>query len=100
MKKLSLVFVIVFGTFLSAKIQGDVYSRLFYYNPGMFNPAATGLESKNFVSTGFAIWWPKLDHNPLRSNVGYERTIDKINSSVGAYYYYGLFSPELKSSRK
>ncbi|MCF6342136.1 MAG: PorP/SprF family type IX secretion system membrane protein [Bacteroidales bacterium] len=89
MKKLPLTLsLIFFGIVFSISAQSDVYSRLFYYSPGMFNPAATGLESKNFITTDFISRWYKLDFPPLRFNVGYERTIDKINSSVAAYYYY------------
>lgn len=29
-----------------------------------------------------------MENNPVRFSSGYERTIDKINSSIGAYYYY------------
>ncbi|MCF6170633.1 MAG: PorP/SprF family type IX secretion system membrane protein [Bacteroidales bacterium] len=89
MKKLPLTLsLIFFGIVFSISAQSDVYSRLFYYSPGMFNPAATGLESKNFITTDFGSRWHKLDFSPLRFNFGYERTIDKVNSSVAAYYYY------------
>ena len=88
MKKLSLFLALFsFGIALSVNGQQDVYTRLFYYNPGMYNPAATGLESKNFLTTGFNTWWTKRDDHPFRFNLAYERTIDKINSSAAVYYF-------------
>ena len=92
MEKRFLIFTIIsMGSLLSVFAQNDVYSRLFYYSPGMFNPAATGLESKNFVSVGFEARLVEFDNHPLRFNVGYERKIDKINSSVAVYYYFNRF---------
>jgi len=89
MRKVLLIFMLIyFGIILFTNAQNDIYSRLFYFNQGMFNPAATGLESKNFLTSNFSSWWNKIENHPSRLNFGYERTFDKINSSAAAYYYY------------
>jgi len=88
MKSTFIILCIYLGLSQIANSQGDTYSRLPFYNPGMFNPAATGLESKNFITTNISSKRYNTEFDPLRFDIGYERTIDKINSSFAVYYYY------------
>lgn len=91
MKKFSFL-VLIFTIFYSSiYTQNDIYSKLFIFNQGMYNPAATGLNGKNYVVSDFSLKFLKLNPKPFRLSAGYEYHNEKIKSTFALYDYYDQY---------
>lgn len=99
MKKfLTTLSILILGLLHFIHAQSDVYTNLPVDNQGMYNPAAIGMNGKNFLTIDFNSKWHHLEFSPLRLNIGYERSLDKINSSLSVYYYYSQMGELLNTN--
>lgn len=84
--KLILSFFLVVAT-LSTQAQQLHFTSQYLQHNSMYNPAAAGMSTKDFVGVSYRDMWSSFPGNPRTFMVYGDASLKKLNAGVGAYLY-------------